>query len=44
MPGRYAEVHARSLSDPGSFWAEAAEAVHWTKRWERVLDDINPPS
>ena len=44
MSGRFAEVHARSLSDPESFWAEAAEAIHWTKRWERVLDDSNPPS
>ena len=44
MPSRYAELHARSLSDPESFWAEAAEAIHWTKRWERVLDDSNPPS
>ena len=44
MPSRYAELHARSLSDPESFWADAAEAIHWTKRWERVLDDSNPPS
>ena len=44
MSGRSAEVHARSLSDPESFWAEAAEAIHWTKRWERVLDASNPPS
>jgi len=44
MSGRFAEVHARSLSHPESFWAEAAEAIHWTKRWERVLDDSNPPS
>ena len=44
MSGRFADVHARSLSDPESFWAEAAEAIHWTKRWERVLDDSNPPS
>ncbi len=44
MSGRFAEVHARSLSDPESFWAEAAEAIHWTKRWDRVLDDSNPPS
>ena len=44
MSGRLAEVHARSLSDPESFWAEAAEAIHWTKRWDRVLDDSNPPS
>ena len=44
MSGRYADVHARSLSDPDAFWAEAAKAVHWTKSWERVLDDSNPPS
>ena len=44
MASRYAEVHARSLSDPESFWAEAAEAIHWTKRWDRVLDDSNAPS
>ena len=44
MSSRYDEVHARSLSEPESFWAEAAEAIHWTKRWERVLDDSNPPS
>ena len=44
MSVRYADVYARSLSDPESFWGEAAEAVHWTKRWDRVLDDSNPPS
>ena len=44
MSSRYDEVHARSLSDPESFWTEAAEAIHWTKRWEQVLDDSNPPS
>ena len=43
MSGRFAEIHARSLSDPESFWGEAAEAIHWTRRWERVLDDSNPP-
>ena len=24
-------------------WGEAAEAVHWYKRWEKVLDDSRPP-
>ena len=43
MSGRFADVHARSLSDPESFWGEAAEAIHWSRRWERVLDDSNPP-
>lgn len=33
----------RSLSDPDGFWGEAAEAVHWYRRWDHVLDDSNPP-
>ncbi len=41
--GRYQEVHGRSLADPNGFWGEAAEAIHWEKRWGKVLDDSNPP-
>ncbi|MFU8856789.1 MAG: propionyl-CoA synthetase [Deferrisomatales bacterium] len=41
--GRYDEVFRRSLEDPNGFWGEAAEAVTWTKKWDRVLDDSNPP-
>src|ERR1051326_900459 len=33
----------RSLRDPAGFWGEAAEAVHWHKKWERVLDDRRQP-
>ena len=33
----------RSLKDPAGFWGEAAEAVHWHKRWEKVLDDSRAP-
>ena len=36
-------AHARSLRDPEEFWAEAAEQVHWHRRWDRVLDDADPP-
>jgi len=43
MPGRYDEVYARSLQDPEGFWAEAAENVHWYKRWDRVLDRSDAP-
>lgn len=42
MTGRYAEVHARSLADPNGFWAEAAEAVHWFKKPDYILDDRDP--
>jgi propionyl-CoA synthetase len=43
MKDTYADVYSRWLSDPENFWAEAAEAVHWHKRWDRVLDDSRPP-
>ncbi len=41
--GRYEELYRRSLEDPAGFWAEAAEQISWTKRWDRVLDDSTPP-
>ncbi|HLS68722.1 MAG TPA: propionyl-CoA synthetase [Kiloniellales bacterium] len=37
------EVHARSLRDPEGFWSEAAEAIDWERRWDRVLDDSDAP-
>ncbi|MDE0031450.1 MAG: AMP-binding protein, partial [Deltaproteobacteria bacterium] len=40
---RYMDVYRRALDDPEGFWAEAAEDIHWDKRWERVLDDSRPP-
>jgi propionyl-CoA synthetase len=43
MTGRYEQHAARALADPEGFWAEQAERVHWYKRWDRVLDDSNPP-
>ncbi|MCP3920235.1 MAG: propionyl-CoA synthetase [bacterium] len=39
----YREAHARSLSDPESFWSEAAAGLAWTRRWSRVLDDSQAP-
>jgi len=41
--GRYAEIYRRSREDPEGFWAEQAEAIDWIRRWDRVLDDSNPP-
>ncbi len=43
MTGRYDEVYARSLRDPEGFWAEAAEAIHWYRRWDGILDRESPP-
>ena len=39
----YSEVYARWQADPEAFWAEAAEAIDWERRWDRVLDDDAAP-
>ena len=39
----YSEVYDRWQNDPQGFWAEAAEDVHWYKKWDQVLDASNPP-
>ncbi len=39
----YQSAFDRSIKDPGGFWGEAAEAVHWYKKWDKVLDDSNKP-
>src|SRR5471030_2144184 len=39
----YKETYRRAMSDPTGFWAEAAEAIDWERRWDRVLDDSNKP-
>ncbi|MGH6982198.1 MAG: acetyl-coenzyme A synthetase N-terminal domain-containing protein, partial [Stellaceae bacterium] len=43
MSSRFDEVYRRSLRDPQGFWAEAAEALEWDRRWDKVLDDSRPP-
>src|SRR5688572_15795930 len=39
----YAQQYQKSIEDREGFWAEAAEAVHWYKKWDKVLDDSNAP-
>lgn len=41
--GKYEEVFRRSIEDPEGFWGEAAEAITWHKKWDKVLDASNPP-
>src|SRR5262245_16748744 len=43
MPRQYDQVYSRSIDHPTDFWAEAAEEIHWHKRWQKVLDDSNKP-
>jgi acetyl-CoA synthetase len=33
----------KSLKNPEEFWAEKAKAIDWIKKWDKVLDDTNPP-
>ncbi|MCB1607324.1 MAG: hypothetical protein KDI71_10150, partial [Xanthomonadales bacterium] len=40
----YRQVWQRSIDDPEGFWADAAEAISWDRRWDRVLDDSDAPS
>jgi propionyl-CoA synthetase len=39
----YIERYGRSIERPEEFWAEAAEAVDWERRWDLVLDESRAP-
>ncbi|RZW25487.1 MAG: propionyl-CoA synthetase [Desulfobulbaceae bacterium] len=39
----YNDVFAKSIENPEGFWAEAAEGIDWYQKWDKVLDDSNPP-
>src|SRR6202035_652927 len=39
----YTETYRRSLAEPEAFWAEAAEAIDWERRWDRGRDASRPP-
>lgn len=39
----YRELFDASISDPATFWADAARAVTWTREPQQILDDSNPP-
>ena len=43
MDSAFKSVYQSALEDPETFWAQAAEDVHWYRRWDRVLDDSTPP-
>ncbi len=43
MTASYDDIYARSLAEPEAFWAEAAEGIHWERRWDRVLDNSRAP-
>jgi propionyl-CoA synthetase len=43
MNDTYDAVYTRWRTNPEKFWAEAAEAIHWDKKCDKVLDDSRPP-
>src|SRR5207248_4382182 len=43
MPDKYSELHTLSLHDPETFWSNAAQSIHWHKKWTKVLDDSRAP-
>ena len=34
----YPAAYASWQADPEAWWAEAAEGIDWTRRWDRVFD------
>ena len=40
--GEYRGLYEASLRDPEGFWAQQAETLRWSKKWDRVLE-WNPP-
>ena len=43
MSGAYEAAYEASRHDPESFWAQAAESIHWYRRWDQVLDASRAP-
>lgn len=39
----YHSLYQQSIENPESFWAAQAEELEWDKKWDKVLDDSNPP-
>src|SRR6185295_2724549 len=43
MIGAYEATYAAWRQDPEGFWAQAAESIHWYRRWDQVLDASRAP-
>src|SRR5512147_1153873 len=39
----YDSLYRYSIEDPEGFWGERAEELEWYRKWDKVLDDSNPP-
>ena len=38
----YEKIWNRAKEDPQGFWGEQADALHWFKRWDKVLEWVEP--
>ncbi len=36
-------VYERAARDPQAWWVEQAQRLDWSREWDTVLDDANPP-
>ena len=36
-------MYKKSLENPTDYWANVAEDIVWTKKWDQVLDNTAPP-
>ena len=43
MGSAYEVTYSSWLDDPEGYWAQAAESVHWYKKWDQVLDTSHTP-
>jgi acetyl-CoA synthetase len=39
----YDRAYRHSIEHREDFWSEQAGKLHWFKKWDKVLDDSNPP-
>lgn len=39
----YDQLYKYSIENREEFWTEQAEKLSWYKKWDKVLDDSNPP-
>jgi propionyl-CoA synthetase len=43
MTGAFERAYEESLRSPETFWARAAERIHWDRPFDKVLDDSRAP-
>ena len=43
MPGAFDKIYGHWRNDPEGFWAEAAAAIDWDRKWDAVLDSSRRP-